>query len=764
MRFAAFTLLLTSCASAPLCPSIPSASKPAPITEPKAATNAVASQPAEPEVTPQPPLDPRTARLVRLCRLWGDVRFLHPGAVSGSVDWDAALEAALPKALDAKSDDDEAAAIRTLLDALHDPATYVERHEDSAQQSARSTETRTVDGVLVATLGTSSDWSEFEAMAKRLSGELAKVKAAVIDLRAANDDLVSVVVKDLEPDLVTHDGTGLTSRTVEHHGYRPQKGQTSGGYATLFVAGQPDRYSPKRREPLRVTFVAKDTAGVPDVAWAMQRTSDATVITQGPPRPGGFASTKDVPLGGPWVAHVRQSTLVGPAPSPDVTLDASTPDAKVIETAVRAAKLARAARRAGAAAGPAGDPLASWRPDATYGDAPYPSRERRLLGLFRFWNVIARFYPYLHLMDDGAWDRALVDFLPRFESAADAHEYAFAIAEMAARIPDGHVGVTGSQFLGDTFGMARAPFDVQAIDGQVVVTALPEKSPPAGVAVGDVIVAVGGEPMDSALKRVRKYLPGANESYLAFRAARRVLAGSLADPLVVTLRDATGATRDVSVKRTDAWKVPRTGPVYRLIDADIGYADLDRLEVTDVDAMLSAFEKTKAIVFDMRGYPHGTAWTIGPRLNVRHAKVFAQFFEPLVTAGFDWAGSHSSYFEQMLSPTDKPLYRGKTVMLIDERTMSQAEHTGLYFEAANGTRFVGSQTAGANGDVTNLVLPGGMYVSFSGHDVRHADGRQLQRTGLVPDIPVRPTIAGIRAGRDEVLERALAYLRTSAGP
>lgn len=42
--------------------------------------------------------------------------------------------------------------------------------------------------------------------------------------------------------------------------------------------------------------------------------------------------------------------------------------------------------------------------------------------------------------------------------------------------------------------------------------------------------------------------------------------------------------------------------------------------------------------------------------------------------------------------------------------------------------------------------------------MRHADGRQLQRIGLVPDIPVAPTIQGIREGKDEVLERAMRYL------
>jgi C-terminal processing protease CtpA/Prc len=98
-------------------------------------------------------------------------------------------------------------------------------------------------------------------------------------------------------------------------------------------------------------------------------------------------------------------------------------------------------------------------------------------------------------------------------------------------------------------------------------------------------------------------------------------------------------------------------------------------------------------------------------------------------------------------------------MLIDERTQSQAEHSGLFFEAANHTEFIGSQTAGANGDVTNVSLPGNITVWFTGLGVRHADGRQLQRIGLRPDIVVAPTIRGIRAGRDEVLERAVTYLR-----
>ncbi|HEV7902834.1 MAG TPA: hypothetical protein VGO96_03245 [Pyrinomonadaceae bacterium] len=68
-------------------------------------------------------------------------------------------------------------------------------------------------------------------------------------------------------------------------------------------------------------------------------------------------------------------------------------------------------------------------------------------------------------------------------------------------------------------------------------------------------------------------------------------------------------------------------------------------------------------------------------------------------------------------------------------------------------------TTGANGDVTFMVLPGNLPVTFTGHNVRHADGRQLQRVGIQPAIRVAPTIHGVDAGHDEVLDRAVKYLQ-----
>jgi hypothetical protein len=42
--------------------------------------------------------------------------------------------------------------------------------------------------------------------------------------------------------------------------------------------------------------------------------------------------------------------------------------------------------------------------------------------------------------------------------------------------------------------------------------------------------------------------------------------------------------------------------------------------------------------------------------------------------------------------------------------------------------------------------------------VLHGDGSRFQNIGIILDVPAEPTIAGIAAGRDEVLEAAIAAL------
>ncbi len=758
MRQIATPLLLAfvSCAPA-LAPTL----QPTQVATPPPAPAAVAAPAiaASTEAPTPPPVDARTARLVRLCNVWGQIRTLHPWVVEGAVDWDAALVAALPKALAAQNDDDEVAAVRTMLDALHDPATRVDRDAQSPVSTSKAAppEARTVDGVRIIPVAIAT-WDDLQPARKLLEQNLATAKLAVIDLRASTGGgrhWANAALEQVAAALPSHDATTLEERVVEHQGYHPQDGVTFLGYRTFLATPMPTAYAPaKKPHPSRIVFVASTASTVPDVAWAMQRAGDAAVVMQGPLPPDALAEADEMPLVAGARVYLRRAEVVGPAPRPDVQLDAAAPEDKVLDAAVRAAKQASTPRRPEHASS---ERPAAWRPDPTYADEPYPSRDHRILALFRFWTVIRWFYPYLPLMGD-AWDRALVEFLPRFENATDAREYAFDVAELAACIPDSHVRVWGSRELKPIRGEANAPFEARVIEGKVVVTSLQGDATlaSAGISAGDVVEAVDGEPMATRMARLGKYIAASTDAWRQYRTAAVALQGDAGSTLRVTLRGADGKARDVSVPRTtDRSRRERAGPVYHRIGDDIGYVDLTRLDNADVDAMFAAFDGTRAIVFDMRGYPHGTAGALARHLNVKRAKMMAQIFQPFVSPG----QGDSIFTGQWVQLGDRPVYRGKTVMLVDERTLSQAEHLGLFLEAAAGTTFIGSQTAGADGDVTNLSVPGGLYVSFTGLEVRHADGRQLQRIGLVPDVEIGPTIAGIRAGRDEVLERALAYAR-----
>jgi C-terminal processing protease CtpA/Prc len=135
------------------------------------------------------------------------------------------------------------------------------------------------------------------------------------------------------------------------------------------------------------------------------------------------------------------------------------------------------------------------------------------------------------------------------------------------------------------------------------------------------------------------------------------------------------------------------------------------------------------------------------------SRTFAGFTRPR----YDQPGTTLWYHTLDVGPAtpSTDIYRGKVVLLADERTQSHAEFTMMALRMAPDVAIVGSTTSGADGDVSPIVLPGGIRTFFSGLGVFYPDHRPTQRVGIVPDVVVRPTVAGIRSGTDEVLEKAL---------
>ena len=705
------------------------------------------------------------ARLTALGRLWGVVKYFHPAFLDHDVAWDSATIVAIDEVRRAKSTADYHAAVASMLAKLGDPATRVTDKAPTAsgpttrRAAGRRWEVDGVDSTLVVSLPDPDDWVVAGQTITDATADVKRAKSIVFDLRGkepaelGNFQWIFHDISDYLP------GTSVeapSQRRRMYSGFVPQQGTTSGGYWSGTYEQAGDAFAVVKANPLRhIVFLVYPGSDIPPVAFALRKSGQGAIIVDGTTRAlaAGVVTWK-VDLGEGLQATVRLSEMEGSAAADTAVIGGGDAPMKAALRLAHATSVAPPVSRTRAAYAPRGE--------ESYASLRYPPVALRILAAYRFWNTIHYFYPYKHLIAED-WPRVLPHSIELLESARDSLEYAKAVAEMVTHIHDSHGWVSGSDALYN-FLVGRLPTAVQLqyIEGKPVVVRVADepRTLASGIAAGDVILAVDGESVSSIRVRVAQYRAHSTLQALDANIAWRLLRGEDSTAHLKIL-DRNDRVREISLPRRPEFakliEYPRSGAIMKMLPGNIGYADLSLLPVAMVDSMFELFRNTRGIIFDDRGYPQGTAWAIAPRLTDREK--FAAMFQRPVVMSPDSAESTTFKFFQPTGMPEKWQYRGKTVLLVDERTASQAEHTGLFLEAANGTTIVGSPTVGANGDVTTVVLPGGLAASFSGHDVRHADGRQLQRVGLQPDIVVRPTLAGVRAGRDEVLERAVSFLR-----
>ena len=398
----------------------------------------------------------------------------------------------------------------------------------------------------------------------------------------------------------------------------------------------------------------------------------------------------------------------------------------------------------------------SIRNEPEYKDFSYPSQGYRMMTLFRYWNLIEYFFPYKYQTDQ-KWGDVLVEMIPKYRDAKNALQYQFAIIETVAKIDDSHAAITTEE-TDKYFGYYWAPFKFRLIDDKAVVTGYFNKDL-AGkddMVIGDVITHVNGTSVKSLYEQNKPYLFASNESVMK-RAAYYCIFNGQSDKVKITV-DRNGVTSEKEISRYKyrdlnyTWGADKDKTLYKVLDGNIGYVNMGAIEHKDVNTMLDSLKQCKSIIFDIRNYPNGTMYMIGHRLMAEE-KPFVKFTQP----DFNYPGKFEWTEDFKVGPKkNKNPYTGKIVVLVNEITQSHAEFTAMSMQVADNVTVVGSQTSGADGNITNYFdFPGGYKTCFTGLGVFYPDGRETQRIGIVPDVEVRPTIAGIRAGKDEVLDKAL---------
>ena len=395
-----------------------------------------------------------------------------------------------------------------------------------------------------------------------------------------------------------------------------------------------------------------------------------------------------------------------------------------------------------------------------YSRMALPNQTYRLVGLLRCWNVIQYFHPSKYLIGRD-WKEVLIEFIPRFREAADTLAYQLVMRQLIGTIQDGHAEL----FIPNDFRITPTgpwfvpPFYYQIVQDTVLVTGFYHDSLSRlnDVQRGDRIVGIDGKPVSQFIDARSIYTSASNQAARNQQLSSALLAGLTPSIALQIVR--RGLVVEKTVQRytfqTFGYRYPTkpTSPT-KVIPDDVGYVDVGRLKVSDVGRVMKRFKFTKGIIFDVRGYPKGTFRRLSKYLNP-YPVGFARYTKP----DLSFPGTFNFGPVQYVGHGKRTdYYRGKVAILCNSHTQSAAESTCTALRTAPNAKIIGSQSAGANGDVSYFSFPGNYRTRFTGIGVYTLNGRPVQRSGVSIDVEVEPSCDDVLTGEDRVLETALQWI------
>ncbi|MCX6841730.1 MAG: S41 family peptidase [candidate division WOR-3 bacterium] len=781
----------------------------------------------------------RLKRLETLADLWGKVYMFHPAIVSARVqspfsatesgdspviDWNQVLIRVIPKVEAAQTPDDLAKAINEeLLQPLEDPLTFASTRRDQEIEGSRD---RVAEGGFEARLLTDSiGYVRVPPPSSRGPGFLIDFQAAVDALGAVEKLVVDLRwpvapgVRMNDPILRFFVRTALLTGPVMnrvHEGWSEdnglgayrQKWEVIGG-AGLHPLQEADWYlaalcpgtdfTRLKTITTPTVFLVNRPSAVSyhKVLDALQSQPGIAVVLEssGPPEEAPPLRL-EYPEG--LVVQLNTERLVGHGGNagfcPDLVVDKAISQTQLAEVAEQALLKASSPKPQASSSESAARLMNLMLPAPLSETGGSLTREERLLGLFKVWNVIRYLYPHLEFCDMD-WHGCLLEWIPRIEETDSPVAYVRALRMLTAHLHDNNIfyyfpGLPEPQALPVGFGWVEGKIVVTDVLGSGRSQKLEARSqksevetpgglgsaaedssavsgrPSAvGLAIGDELVEFDGKTVTELIAEHRLQFSYSTEGAFYRHMAEMMGFGTAGAEVKLVFRRGEQPI-SLTLKRTvtrEAWVAhlarKRQSRGYRLLEGNLGYLDLGRLSsLEEFDHAFEVLRQANGLIIDIRGYPgFMVQLALSARLSERPVK--SAIFEIPVVSGFARLEQGWNAGQYEVQPDPKKHYRGPVVVLINEKTFGGSEDICIYLKNAGRVIFVGGTTAGCNGNRTWLSLPGGGRLWFTGMRVKFGDGSRFQNVGIVPDVPVAPTVEGIRAGRDEVLEKGIEVLR-----
>jgi C-terminal processing protease CtpA/Prc len=296
-----------------------------------------------------------------------------------------------------------------------------------------------------------------------------------------------------------------------------------------------------------------------------------------------------------------------------------------------------------------------------------------------------------------------------------------------------------------------------------------------GIEPGMELVEIDGQPFrEFATRNVAPYQSASTSQDLEVRTFEYFLfSGAPGQPVQLTLQNAAGRRIIRTIRRKSGkvlaalWPKP-PGFEFRVLSGNIGYVALNSFEENSVaDQFVGAFDKiakTSALILDVRnngGGNSGVGMTILATLIDKPVSMeFWQTrdYKPIFRAWGRPITMLSTPFGDV-APDPAHHYPNLVIVLTSPRTFSAAEDFLVAFDESRRGVIMGQPSAGSTGQPLNFKLPGGGSGRVCTWRGTYPSGKQFLGIGVQPQTAVWPTLQDFRAGRDTVLDAAVAQLK-----
>lgn len=399
---------------------------------------------------------------------------------------------------------------------------------------------------------------------------------------------------------------------------------------------------------------------------------------------------------------------------------------------------------------------------------PYPVRSYpdvgvRLLSLYRYWAMIEYFYPYRDLIGD-KWNTIFNIFIPKFIYAKDATEYTLAVLQLIGTVKDTHANIWGENRSLDNFkGEYMLPVKTTFIDRELVITGFYSEMADSSIfKKGDIIRKINGDDVSALIKKFSALSPASNVAAMLRDLPKNFLLRSKINSFQLEVSRGENkkslqafGTLFKKINFESDFRLKDNEKYFYLLNKKTGYLYAGNYKNKDLETIKKTFENVTGLIIDMRCYPgEFMPYTFGNFIK-SGASPFAKLTLPSINrpGGF--------YFTQPATNggSSNKSFKAEVIVLVNEKTQSQAEFTTMALQSSKNVRVLGSITAGADGNVSPITLPGNIYTMISAIGIYYPDEFGTQRTGVKIDYPVKPTLDDIRNGRDRLLIEALKILK-----